>query len=90
MLIMGFLLRNLPGLQLAGALHPGWASALRSAALAVILIKAGLGVDAAALWRLSLVCGRLATVPCVLEAAAVAVVARLLLGFGWDWAFMLG
>ncbi|XP_022110696.1 sodium/hydrogen exchanger 9B2-like [Acanthaster planci] len=90
MLLVGFMFKNVPGIQIADDIHPGWASALRNIALVVILVKAGLGIDAAALRRLSVVCARLATVPCVSEAVTVALVSRGLLGFGWDWAFMLG
>ncbi|XP_033644451.1 sodium/hydrogen exchanger 9B2-like [Asterias rubens] len=90
MLIVGFMLKNVSRIQIADDIDPGWASALRNIALAVILIKAGLGIDAGALRKLSLVCARLALVPCIMEAVTVAVAAHLLLGFGWDWAFMLG
>ncbi|XP_038060372.1 sodium/hydrogen exchanger 9B2-like [Patiria miniata] len=90
MLLVGFIFKNVPGIQIADDIHPGWASALRNIALAVILIKAGLGIDAAALRRLSLVCARLSTVPCVSEAIIIAIMSHALLGFSWDWAFMLG
>ena len=58
MLLVGFMFKNVPHIQLADDIHRGWASALRNIALAVILIKAGLGIDATALRRLSLVCAR--------------------------------
>ena len=56
----------------------------------VILTRAGLGLDAAALRRLSLVVLRLAFSPCLSETLTVGVAAHLLLGFPWIWGFMLG
>ena len=58
-------------------------------ALTVILIKAGLGLDPAALKRLSLVVLRLAFLPSIAEAAIDAVAAYFILGFDWTWAFLL-
>ena len=56
----------------------------------VILTRAGLGLDAEALRRLSLVALRLAFTPCLSETLTVGVAAHLLLGFPWIWGFMLG
>ena len=90
MLIVGFMLRNIPVINFAADITPSWSAALRNIALVVILVKAGLGINAAALKRLSGVCFRLAIFPCTLEACIVAAVAHALLDFAWDWAFMLG
>ena len=62
----------------------------RNMALMVILTRAGLGLDAAALRRLSLVVLRLAFTPCLSETLTVGIAAHLLLGFPWIWGFMLG
>ena len=59
-------------------------------ALMVILTRAGLGLDAGALRRLSLVVVRLAFTPCLCETLTVGVAAHLLLGFPWIWGFLLG
>ena len=56
----------------------------------VILTRAGLGLDPVALRRLSVGVIRLAFLPCILEAVTAAVTSHLLLGFPWDWGFMLG
>lgn len=45
MLLAGFLLRNVPLLSENLRVAPGWSSALRSMALAIILVRAGLGLD---------------------------------------------
>jgi NhaP-type Na+/H+ or K+/H+ antiporter len=58
--------------------------------MVVILIKAGLGLDSSALRRLSFVVTKLAFIPCLVEAATVAVVAHLVLGFPWLWGTLLG
>jgi NhaP-type Na+/H+ or K+/H+ antiporter len=59
-------------------------------ALALILTRAGLGMDLAALWRLRYVISRLAVLPNLAEATTIAGLSMLLLGFPPSWAFMLG
>ena len=46
MLIAGVALRNIPYINVAKDIDPSWSSALRSIALVVILLKAGLELDA--------------------------------------------
>lgn len=60
------------------------------AALTTILIKAGLGLDAPALLKLSFTVLKLAFVPCLAEAAAAAVIAHFCFGYPFFWGFMLG
>ena len=90
MLLVGIILKNVPGVDVARDIHPEWASALRSVALAVILLRAGLGLDPAALRKLSAMVFRLAFSPCLAETLVVAVASHLLLDFPWTWGFMLG
>ena len=45
MLLAGVALRNIPYVNVAKDIDPSWSSALRSLALTVILIKAGLELD---------------------------------------------
>ncbi|XP_076348893.1 sodium/hydrogen exchanger 9B2-like isoform X2 [Tachypleus tridentatus] len=90
MLTMGFMLRNVPKINFAEDLDPKWASDLRSVALVVILLRAGMGLDPRTLRKLSLVCFRLAFTPCLVETVTVAVASNLLLGFPWLWGFILG
>lgn len=90
MLMVGFMLRNVPGINIAGDIDPKWSSVLRNIALTVILIRAGLGLDGPALKKLSRTVLLLSFMPCLVEAASVGVVAHLILGFPWLWAFLLG
>ncbi|XP_071508916.1 sodium/hydrogen exchanger 9B2-like [Diadema antillarum] len=90
MLIVGFLLRNIPVINVAEDINPEWSSSLRAMALVIILLQAGIGLDAGALKRLSIVCVRLCCLPCIAEACTAAVVSHFLLGFPWPWGFMLG
>jgi len=46
MLLAGFALRNIPVINVVSAIDSAWSSALRSMALTIILIKAGLELDA--------------------------------------------
>ncbi|KAJ4436260.1 hypothetical protein ANN_18891, partial [Periplaneta americana] len=62
----------------------------RKVALAIILIRAGLGLDPAALKRLSGMVLRLAIVPSLMEASCIAVMTHFLLDLPWDWGFLLG
>jgi len=90
MLITGFLLKNIPVVKDHIDFDSQWSSALRSIALLVILTRAGIGLDPAALKRLSLVVLRLAFLPCFVEAAVMAVVSHLLMGLPIAWGFVLG
>ncbi|XP_041485544.1 sodium/hydrogen exchanger 9B2-like isoform X2 [Lytechinus variegatus] len=90
MLIVGFMLRNIPVINVASDIHPSWSSSLRDMALVIILLQAGIGLDASALKRLSMVCVRLCCMPCIAEACTAAIVSHFLLGFPWPWGFMLG
>lgn len=45
MLLMGFLLRNIPVVTKGVYINYRWSSSLRNIALAVILARAGLGLD---------------------------------------------
>ena len=64
--------------------------AFRQIALAVILIRAGLGLDAEALRRLSCVVLRLAFLPCLAETLTDGIASHFILRLPWQWAFMLG
>lgn len=90
MLIVGFILRNIEAINIAQHINSTWSSSLRNGALAIILVRSGLGLDIQALKRLKCTVIRLAFGPCLSEAVTVAVVAHLLLGMPWLWAFQLG
>uniref|UniRef100_A0A8C6SH58 Cation/H+ exchanger transmembrane domain-containing protein n=1 Tax=Neogobius melanostomus TaxID=47308 RepID=A0A8C6SH58_9GOBI len=90
MLLAGLLLRNVPYVTEAVYIDPHWSSALRNIALAIILTRAGLGLNPQALVRLKAVCLRLAVGPCLVEASLVALVSHFLLKLPWVWGFILG
>lgn len=92
MLIAGLLLRNLPyiGEHVGGVVDPTLSSHIRDIALALILSRAGLGLDLNVLLRMKWVIFRLAFLPCCAEALTVAGLSMLLLDFPWSWALMLG
>ena len=90
MLIVGFLLRNIKYINIAKSIDPGWSSALRNTALAIILLRSGLGLDTKALRRLKCTVLRLAFTPCIVEAVTVAIVSHFLLKLPWVWSFQLG
>lgn len=90
MLIAGFLLKNIDRINIADNIKPDWSSSLRQIALAVILLRSGLGLDIDALKRLRFTVLRLAFGPCITEAVTVAVMSHYILELPWVWAFQLG
>ncbi|XP_023697550.2 sodium/hydrogen exchanger 9B2-like isoform X1 [Paramormyrops kingsleyae] len=90
MLLAGLVLRNVPYITSAVYIDSRWSAALRNIALAIILTRAGLGLDALALRKLKAVCVRVAVGPCTVEACTVAVVSHFLMSLPWIWSFLLG
>ncbi|KAL1458445.1 hypothetical protein WDU94_008599 [Cyamophila willieti] len=89
MLIAGIFMKNV-GLFSVDGVYEEIVILLREIALACILIKAGLGLDAAALLKLSFVVIRLALLPCLAEATGATLASHFLLGFPWLWGMLLG
>ena len=90
MLVVGFLLSNVPGIDVARDIDKKWSATLRSMALVVILTRSGLELDTTALRKLKFTVVRLAFSPCIGEAICVAVVGKYLIGMPWLWGFQLG
>uniref|UniRef100_A0A8C5SA56 Uncharacterized protein n=1 Tax=Laticauda laticaudata TaxID=8630 RepID=A0A8C5SA56_LATLA len=90
MLLVGFLLRNIPVITDIVLINVKWGATLRSIALAIILARAGLGLDPKALKKLKAVCFRLSLGPCLIEACTAAVISHFLMHLPWQWGFMLG
>ncbi|KAJ8271795.1 hypothetical protein COCON_G00106540 [Conger conger] len=90
MLLAGFTLRNIPVVTDAVYINFRWSASLRNIALAIILARAGLGLDSSALKKLKMVCLRVAVGPCTIEACTVAVASHFLMGLPWIWGFILG
>ncbi|KAK8396548.1 hypothetical protein O3P69_005530 [Scylla paramamosain] len=90
-LVAGILFESVPGINAVGHnVDVFWSSVIRNLVLVIILLRAGLGLDPAALRKLSCVVLRLAFLPCVVEAVVAALMAKLLLSLPWLWSFMLG
>ncbi|XP_073988269.1 sodium/hydrogen exchanger 9B2-like isoform X1 [Rhodnius prolixus] len=89
MLIAGIILRTIGFFKISGV-YLDIVIKLREIALTVILIKAGLGLDAPALLKLSLVVLRLALFPCLAEAVAAAVLSHYLFDYPYLWGLLLG
>jgi NhaP-type Na+/H+ or K+/H+ antiporter len=89
-LLMGFLLKNVIPDQLNG-LSASLNSMLRSVALAIIMLRAGLGLDFAMLRKSSVSTLVLATAPCIGEATTIAILAHVIFpAMSWPFCFMLG
>ncbi|GFS30334.1 hypothetical protein NPIL_741 [Nephila pilipes] len=90
MLIIGFLFRNLPFIPFYKNISIRWATTLRASAFVIILLKAGLGLDAEKLKSLKLIVFQLAFSPCIVEAMVISITSHFLLNLPWTWAIMLG
>ncbi|EOD26478.1 hypothetical protein EMIHUDRAFT_100529 [Emiliania huxleyi CCMP1516] len=101
MLLAGLMLRNghvavfdepyLTGQDpLLGHTFEWWSLTLRSWALSIIMLRAGLGLDLDKLKTMGAVTARLACGPCLAEAATVALLAGPLLGLPPAWGGLLG
>lgn len=90
MLIAGFVLKNVNGVDVAKDIDNDWSLTIRNIALVVILLRSGLGLDSNALKKAKWTISRLALLPCISEAIAVAIMGYLLLDMGFLWSFQLG
>lgn len=88
MMIAGIGLANFPGNIVT--LQSQLSSSLRSIALTIILLRAGLGLDPKVIKSLSGVCFRLAFFPCIVETVSIAMTSYLIIGFPWQWGLLLG
>jgi hypothetical protein len=90
MLIAGFMLKNVDGIDVARHIDNDWSLTIRNVALVVILLRSGLGLDQNALKKARWTISRLALLPCIAEAITVAIMGYLLLDMGFLWSFQLG
>ncbi|XP_054710122.1 sodium/hydrogen exchanger 9B2-like isoform X2 [Uloborus diversus] len=90
MMILGFILRNVPHIDIAKDISGEWAGNIRNMALVLILLRAGLEVDIDVLKENKLTCSKLIFIPFIFECCAGAVASRYLLSLPWLWSFLLG
>lgn len=89
MLLAGILLKQIDYFHAEG-IFLKFTATVRSCAMTMILLRAGLGLNPLVLCRLSTVVLRVAVFPCSVEAVTVAVVSHYLLDLPWQWGFLLG
>jgi NhaP-type Na+/H+ or K+/H+ antiporter len=90
MLLLGLVLANIPGWSLAEDIPPAYSRTLRIAALAIILLRAGLGLDLRAIRVLGWPTMALTVLPASMEALTVALLGAALFGLPPLWAGMFG
>uniref|UniRef100_A0A1I8G048 Na_H_Exchanger domain-containing protein n=1 Tax=Macrostomum lignano TaxID=282301 RepID=A0A1I8G048_9PLAT len=90
MLIVGCVLGNAPEINVARHISKEYFNKLRELALCTILLRAGLSLDPSTLRRLSATVFRLSFIPCLVESTVGAIAAFFILGFPWEWGFILG
>lgn len=91
-LVTGFLLRNIPtvGDAVGAAVDARFSAAARTAALGIVLARAGLSLDVKAVYRLRWAIKRLAFGPATAEALVVTLLAKPALGLPWSHCAALG
>lgn len=86
MILFGFILRNVPYIDIP----EDWAGSIRNLALVLILLRAGLEVDASVLKSNTGTCLRMILLPFIVECAIGGLVGHFLLDIPWLWSFLLG
>lgn len=81
---------GIPGCNLISPLISSMSSELRTAALIVILIRAGLGLNRQTLNQVGVPALKMSCIPCLLEGCAVTLIAHYLLQLDWAPSGMLG
>ncbi|XP_049964275.1 sodium/hydrogen exchanger 9B2-like [Schistocerca serialis cubense] len=89
MMLVGMALQNLHLIDLGGS-YTYVCAVLRHLALVMILVRAGLDLEAPALRRLAPHVVKLAALPWAVECTAVAATTHFLLGLPWMWGFLVG
>ncbi|XP_013133881.1 PREDICTED: mitochondrial sodium/hydrogen exchanger 9B2 isoform X2 [Papilio polytes] len=89
MLIVGIVMKNI-GFVNFNESYEHVCSYIRKIALTIILTRAGLDLDPVAMKKFFFTVIKLALIPWTFECVLCAVMANLLLGLPWDWAFLLG
>ena len=92
MIAVGILLGpyGIPGYNLISPLINSMSPELRTAALIVILIRAGLGLNRHTLNKVGIPALKMSCIPCLLEGCAVTLIAHYLLKLNWAPSGMLG
>lgn len=90
MIAAGVVMRNVPALELAGPALETFSAEIRLAILAVVLLRAGLGLSPSDFRRAGGLVLGLGAIPMLGDATLVAVGGRYLLGLSWEGALVLG
>ncbi len=92
MIAVGILLGpyGIPGCNLVSPLINEMSSELRTAALIIILIRAGLGLNRQTLNKVGIPALKMSCIPCLVEGSAVTLIAHSLLKLDWASSGMLG
>ncbi len=81
---------GIPNCNLISPLIDSMSSELRTAALIVILIRAGLGLNRQTLNKVGIPALKMSCIPCLLEGSAITLIAHYLLKLDWAPSGMLG
>ncbi|XP_042898985.1 sodium/hydrogen exchanger 9B2-like [Parasteatoda tepidariorum] len=90
MMVSGFILRNVPHINVAKDIPEIWADNIRNLALIFVLLRAGLEVDSDIIRNNKITCAKIILIPFISEFIVGSVVAHFLLKMNWMWSFLLG
>ncbi|XP_015927329.1 sodium/hydrogen exchanger 9B2 [Parasteatoda tepidariorum] len=90
MMVLGFILRNVPHINVAEDIPESWAANIRNIALIFILLRAGLEVDSNIIKNNKSTCFKIIFIPFVFEFVMASVAGHYLFNMPWLWSFLLG
>nr|XP_033337795.1 sodium/hydrogen exchanger 9B1-like [Megalopta genalis] len=90
MLLAGLIIRNSGLYNIHEDLGTIATSKIRTFCLTFIMIRCGLQVSMTSLKRYTVFMVLLAVIPCTVELVILGICCRTILGYPWDWSFMVG
>ncbi|XP_076377878.1 sodium/hydrogen exchanger 9B1 [Megalopta genalis] len=90
MLLAGLIIRNSGLYNIHEDLGTIATSKIRTFCLTFIMIRCGLQVSMTSLKRYTVFMMLLAVIPCTVELVILGICCRTILGYPWDWSFMVG
>ncbi|XP_078040755.1 sodium/hydrogen exchanger 9B2 [Augochlora pura] len=90
MLLAGLIIRNSGLYNIHEDLGTNATSKIRTFCLTFIMIRCGLQLSMTSLKRYTVFLVLLAIIPCTIELIVLGICCRTILGYPWDWSFMVG
>ncbi|CAL1260987.1 unnamed protein product, partial [Larinioides sclopetarius] len=89
MIFIGFVLRNVPRIDVAKDIPQEWSANIRNMALVIVFLQVGLLLDTDALKNHKSTCSKLILIPFIAELIAAGLSAHYLFHMPWKWSFLM-